>query len=45
MGFCYFQAGAGIVHDSESHAEFEETKNKAKVLNLAIDLAEDGLIK
>ena len=44
-GVCYFQAGAGIVHDSEPHAEFEETKNKAKVLNLAIDLAEDGLIK
>ena len=44
-GVCYFQAGAGIVHDSKSDAEFEETKNKAKVLNLAIDLAEDGLIK
>lgn len=41
----YFQAGAGIVYDSIPQKEFEETISKAKVLNAAIDLAENGLIK
>ena len=41
----YFQSGAGIVHDSDPEKEFEETVNKAKAINSAIDLAENGLIK
>ena len=40
----YFQSGAGIVIDSESEKEFEETVNKAKAINSAIDLAENGLV-
>ena len=44
-GKIYFQSGAGIVHDSDSEKEFEETVNKAKAINSAIDLAENGLIK
>ena len=41
----YFQAGAGIVYDSIPSKEYDETVNKAKVMNAAIDLAENGLIK
>lgn len=40
----YFQAGAGIVHDSDPMKEFEETVNKAQAIMRAIDLAEDGLV-
>ena len=40
----YFQSGAGIVYDSDSKKEFEETVNKAKAINSAIDLAENGLV-
>ncbi|MCO4783241.1 MAG: anthranilate synthase component I [Candidatus Cloacimonetes bacterium] len=40
----YFQAGAGIVYDSDPIKEFEETQNKAKAIMKAIDFAEDGLI-
>ena len=40
----YFQAGAGIVHDSDAESEFLECLNKAKVINSAIDLAEQGFI-
>ena len=40
----YFQSGAGIVYDSDPEKEFEETVNKAKAINSAIDLAENGLI-
>ena len=40
----YFQAGAGIVHDSDPDSEFLECINKAKVINAAIDLAERGFI-
>ena len=40
----YFQAGAGIVHDSDAESEFLECLNKAKVINEAIDLAERGFM-
>ena len=40
----YFQAGAGIVYDSDPTKEFEETINKASAINSAIDLAENGLV-
>jgi len=43
-GSVYFQSGAGIVYDSDPKKEFEETVNKAKAINTAIDLAEDGLV-
>jgi len=41
----FFQSGAGIVHDSDPTKEFEETVSKAKAINSAIDLAENGLVK
>ena len=44
-GNIYFQSGAGIVFDSDPDKEFEETLNKAKAINYAIDLAENGLVK
>ncbi|MDR0528182.1 MAG: anthranilate synthase component I [Zoogloeaceae bacterium] len=37
------QAGAGIVADSDPHAEWEETRNKARALLMAAELAEAGL--
>ncbi|MFN3966768.1 MAG: anthranilate synthase component I [Endomicrobiia bacterium] len=37
----YVQAGAGIVADSNPEREFQETKNKAKALFSAIELAEN----
>ncbi|MCJ8345922.1 anthranilate synthase component I [bacterium] len=40
----YFQAGAGIVYDSDPLSEYEETRNKARAIMKAIDFAEDGLI-
>jgi len=43
-GTAYFQSGAGIVYDSDPKKEFEETVNKAKAINSAIDLAENGLV-
>ena len=43
-GTIYFQSGAGIVHGSDADMEYEETINKAKAINSAIDLAENGLI-
>ena len=43
-GTVYFQSGAGIVYDSDPEKEFEETVNKAKAINAAIDLAENGLV-
>ena len=36
----YFQSGAGIVYDSKPEKEFEETIDKARAINKAIDLAE-----
>ena len=41
----YFQSGAGIVYDSDPEKEFEETVSKAKAINSAIDLAENGLVR
>jgi len=43
-GTVYFQSGAGIVYDSDPKREFEETIYKAKAINSAIDLAENGLV-
>ena len=40
----YFQAGAGIVYDSDPTKEFEETIYKASAINSAINLAENGLL-
>jgi anthranilate synthase component 1 len=40
----YFQSGAGIVNDSDPEKEFKETVSKAKAINSAIDLAENGLV-
>jgi len=42
-GVAYCQAGAGIVYDSVPEREFEETVNKAMVLNRAVEFAEKGL--
>ena len=39
----YFQAGAGIVQDSNPKKEYAETKNKAKAMLKAINEAERGL--
>ena len=44
-GKIYFQSGAGIVYDSNPSKEFDETINKAKAINSAIDLAERGLVE
>jgi anthranilate synthase component 1 len=39
----YLQAGAGIVADSDPTREWEETGHKARVLGLAIEMAEQGV--
>jgi anthranilate synthase component 1 len=39
----HLQAGAGIVADSDPHAEWQETVNKMEVLKRAIAMAEEGL--
>ena len=38
-GKAYFQAGAGIVADSEPRLEFEETVNKARAMSKALAMA------
>jgi anthranilate synthase component 1 len=38
----YFQAGAGIVADSDPAREWEETLHKARALSVAIEMAEQG---
>jgi anthranilate synthase component 1 len=38
-GKAYFQAGAGIVADSNPHAEYEETVNKARAMAKALSMA------
>lgn len=38
-GKAYFQAGAGIVADSDPHREYEETVNKARAMMQAVALA------
>ena len=40
----YFQAGAGIVADSDPEREYWETVNKAKAMAKAIEMAGEGLI-
>jgi anthranilate synthase component I len=42
-GKAFVQAGAGIVIDSNPAAEYEETKDKARALLRALELAQDGL--
>ena len=42
-GRAYVQAGAGIVMDSNPTAEYEETKDKARALIRALELAQQGL--
>ena len=42
-GKAYLQAGAGIVIDSNPAAEYEETRDKAKALVRALELAQEGL--
>lgn len=40
----YFQAGAGIVADSDPAREYEETVNKARAIAVAVDNAESGMV-
>jgi len=42
-GRAYVQAGAGIVADSNPTAEYEETKDKARAMIRALELAQEGL--
>ena len=42
-GRAFVQAGAGIVMDSDPAAEFQETRDKARALLHALDLAQQGL--
>jgi len=42
-GKAYVQAGAGIVTDSNPTAEYEETRDKARALMTALELAQQGL--
>jgi anthranilate synthase component 1 len=42
-GRAYVQAGAGIVADSSPTAEYEETRDKARAVIQALELAQRGL--
>ena len=42
-GVCYWQAGGGVVADSDPGAEYDETCNKAVAIRRAVELAERGL--
>ena len=42
-GRAYIQAGAGIVADSNPTAEYEETRDKARAMIRALELAQGGL--
>jgi anthranilate synthase component I len=42
-GHAYVQAGAGIVADSNPAAEYEETRDKARAVIRALELAQEGL--
>jgi anthranilate synthase component 1 len=42
-GTLHVQAGAGIVADSDPQSEWEETRNKARAVLRAAELAEQGL--
>jgi anthranilate synthase component 1 len=41
-GRAYVQAGAGIVADSDPAAEYEETRDKARAVIKALELAQEG---
>ena len=41
-GKAYVQAGAGIVMDSNPTAEYEETRDKARALVRALEMAQEG---
>jgi anthranilate synthase component I len=43
-GHAYVQAGAGIVADSNPTAEYEETRDKARAVLRALELAQGGLL-
>jgi len=43
QGHAYVQAGAGIVADSNPAAEYEETRDKARAVIRALELAQAGL--
>jgi anthranilate synthase component 1 len=43
LGRAYVQAGAGIVADSDPRAEYEETRDKARAVMTALNLAQAGL--
>ena len=43
QGRAYVQAGAGIVADSNPEAEYEETRDKARAVIRALELAQAGL--
>ena len=42
-GHAYVQAGAGIVADSNPAAEYEETRDKARALVQALEMAQHEL--
>ena len=42
-GRAYVQAGAGIVADSNPTADYEETRDKARAVIRALELAQAGL--
>ena len=42
-GTAYVQAGAGIVMDSNPTSEYEETRDKARALIRALEIAQEGL--
>jgi anthranilate synthase component 1 len=42
-GRAYIQAGAGIVADSDPTAEYEETRDKARAVVRALELAQQGV--
>jgi anthranilate synthase component 1 len=42
-GRAYVQAGAGIVADSNPAAEYEETRDKARAVIRALEMAQEGL--
>jgi anthranilate synthase component 1 len=42
-GQAFVQAGAGIVMDSNPSGEYEETRDKARALIRALELAQQGL--
>jgi anthranilate synthase component 1 len=42
-GTVYFQAGAGIVADSQPDNELQETVNKARALVKALQMVKEGI--